>query len=76
MANDITFACLDCGSTEFVFPNDPPQDDDIISCNGCGKEIGRYADIQEATIEAGKAEVDKWVEDAFGKGVKPTWTKK
>jgi hypothetical protein len=57
----ITFKCTQCGSTKFVFPNQPPRDDDIIKCGGCKREIGRYDDIRAATIKAGKAEVDKLV---------------
>lgn len=72
MAEDrITFSCAECGSADFIFPNQPPKDDDIISCNGCKREVGRYDVIREATIKAGKAEIDKIVMKTFGK--KPDW---
>lgn len=68
----ISFKCNSCDSTEFVFPNQPPKDDDIISCAGCQKEIGRYDAIVAATTKAAKAEVDKIVSKTFGR--KPDWS--
>jgi hypothetical protein len=66
----ILFACTQCGSKNFIFPNQPPKDDDIISCSGCKRDIGRYDVIRDATTTAAKAEVDKIVANVFGK--KPT----
>lgn len=73
MADQILFSCSGCGSKDFVFPNQPPKGDDIISCAGCKREIGRYEVVKKAIVDAGKAEIDKMVEGAFGKGVKPKW---
>lgn len=70
----ISFKCAQCGSSDFILPNQPPKDDDIIICNGCKREIGRFDDIRDAMTTAAKAEVDKIVGKAFGKGVKPKWT--
>lgn len=70
--DQIQFACAKCGSTDFIFPNQPPNDDDIISCNGCKREIGRYDDIRAATVKAAKAEMDKITTEIFGK--KLTWS--
>ena len=64
----ISFACAECGSNEFIYPNQPPKDDDIISCNGCKREIGRYDAIQETNTTAARAKVDKIVANVFGKG--------
>lgn len=69
----ISFSCVECGSNLFSFPNNPAKDDDIVSCGGCGREIGRYDVIREAAIKAGKTEIDQMVLNAFGK--KPTWDK-
>jgi hypothetical protein len=69
--DQILFKCAECGSKDFVLPNQPPNDDDIIKCSGCDKIIGRYAVIKEAATEAAKAEVDKMLVERFGK--KPTW---
>lgn len=71
--DQISFSCVQCGSKDFIFPNQPPNDDDIISCNGCKREIGSYADIREATTKAAKAEMDKMVSNAFGKPIKLDW---
>jgi hypothetical protein len=68
----ISFACTQCGSNDFIWPNQPPKDDDIIVCNGCKREIGRFDAIKAATMEAAKAEVDKITANIFGK--KPTWS--
>lgn len=77
MAQDsIPFRCSKCGGSRMVFPNDSPKDDDIISCAGCGVEIGRYADVRTAAIEAGKAEINKLLERTFGTGVKTKWTRR
>lgn len=67
----VEFRCSDCGSEMFVLPNDPPKDDDIISCAGCGKVIGRYDVVRAAAIKAGKTEFDKIIKNVFGK--KPDW---
>lgn len=69
--DSISFACAECGSDKFVLPNNPPKDDDVIACAGCGRELGRYADVRTAAISAGKTEVDKIVMNIFGKT--PTW---
>jgi len=68
----ISFKCSACGSTEFVFPNQPPKDDDIIRCAGCQKAIGRYDEIVAATTKAAKDKVDEIVKNTFGK--KPDWS--
>jgi hypothetical protein len=74
MATDqIKFARSKCGSKDFIFPNQPPKDDDIISCNGCKREIGTYAAVREATTNAAKAEVDKIIAKTLG--IKAKWTK-
>jgi len=69
--DQVSFSCVECGSVEFVFPNQPPNDDDIISCAGCKREIGRYDVIRLALINAGKAEIDEIATKIFGK--KPDW---
>ncbi|MEQ9146382.1 MAG: hypothetical protein RLO08_18685 [Parvibaculaceae bacterium] len=63
----IIFNCSKCGSEKFSFPNDPPKDDDIIACAGCGNVVGKYADVRAAAMDAAKTEVGKIVSDVFGK---------
>jgi DNA-directed RNA polymerase subunit RPC12/RpoP len=72
----LSFKCAACGSKQFEFPNDPPKNDDIIKCAVCKREIGRFDEIRVAAVKAGKAEIEKLVEKAFGKGVKPKWTRR
>jgi hypothetical protein len=67
----INFACAECGSTEFSYPNDPPKDDDVIKCAGCQRDIGRYDAVRDACVAAAKTEADKLMLKAFGK--KPHW---
>ncbi|AZO70993.1 MAG: hypothetical protein E5V92_13615 [Mesorhizobium sp.] len=74
-SDQITFKCNDCGHAVSIDESNPPKDDDILKCFGCGREFGRYAQVKEALIELAKAEIDKMVENTFGTGVKPTWTK-
>jgi hypothetical protein len=69
--DQMLFSCVECGSKDFIYPNQPPKDDDIIKCAGCQREIGRFDVIREAIISAGKAEIDKMTVKTLGK--KPTW---
>ena len=64
MSDRITFKCIDCGSPVTVDDANPPKDDDILSCCGCGRTFGTYAQIREAMIEEGKKVVDKMIDDA------------
>lgn len=64
MTDQILFSCTTCGSKEFAGQSDPPKDDDVISCAGCGREIGTYAVIREAMIEEGKKVLNKMIDDA------------
>lgn len=63
MDNRITFKCAKCGTALTVSKANPPNDDDIISCRGCGHVFGPYADVREAIIKAGKEEVAKLTRD-------------
>lgn len=49
MSDQASLKCTDCGSETFVLPNTPPHDDDIVTCAGCGQEIGTYAVIGTET---------------------------
>jgi hypothetical protein len=42
-----------CGSTDFSFPNDPPRDDDVVICNGCGDK-NTVATIRRAALAQGQ----------------------
>ncbi|TIW71518.1 MAG: hypothetical protein E5V56_00230 [Mesorhizobium sp.] len=54
-------------TTLAIDENNPPKDDDIFKGNGCGRELGRYAEVKEALVKLAKAAVDRIVEAAFGK---------
>lgn len=69
--DQITFSCGACGSANFIFPNQPPRHDDIISCAGCNRQVGRYDAVRKASLNAAKAEIDKLVKKTFG--TKPRW---
>lgn len=43
MPDQTSLKCTDCGSETFVLPNNPPHDDDDVTCAGCGKKLGTYA---------------------------------
>lgn len=50
MSDTIALSCAKCGSTEFRYPDGIQanlQDDDTITCNGCGAE-GKYGAIMES----------------------------
>lgn len=71
MTDRITFNCTTCGATIMVDESNMPGDDEMFHCSGCGREIGKFGVVKAAMIEAGKSEIDKLVEGAFGK--KPDW---
>ena len=63
----VSATCSECGSETFSLPNNPPHDDDVVTCAGCGTVVGKYGDIQKALMDAGKAEVSKIISNTFGK---------
>ena len=40
------FKCNACGSTEFKFAHNPPEDTDIMTCAECGREFGTVSEIK------------------------------
>lgn len=68
----ITFKCADCGQPVVIDNDEPPKDGDIISCLGCGRAFGSYAEVRDAMIEAGKKEVDRLIDRA---GL-PSWIRR
>lgn len=71
--DSIAFRCEACGTTLGIDESNPPGDGDMYSCNGCGREIGKFGDVKAAMIQAAKDELDKIVSDAFGKPIKLDW---
>ena len=63
MSDRITFKCVDCGAP-VTSESHAPHDHDIITCAGCGRKFGTYAEVKEAMIEAGKIEVDRIIDEA------------
>jgi len=55
----ITFKCVECGYPVVVDDLNPPDDTEVITCQGCGRQFGTYADIEKALAEAGKAHSTK-----------------
>lgn len=51
----ITFKCVECGYPVVVDDLNPPEDTDVVTCQGCGRHFGTYADIDKVFVEAGKA---------------------
>ena len=74
MTDTIKFSCKTCGETVAVETDgNPPDDEDIIRCLGCGREFGTYAEVREGMRALAKAEIDRVTEKHLG--VKPTWKK-
>ena len=40
--------CPDCGHDTFLVLNNPPKDDDLVTCPDCGAAIARYREIRMA----------------------------
>lgn len=64
----ITFSCAVCGSDQFKYSG--RNDDDMISCNGCGREVGTVAVVRQAIIKEGKTKLGEIASKAFGKTIK------
>lgn len=73
MSDQITFKCKNCGHAVSIDKDNPPKDEDILSCFGCGQEFGTFSAVKSAMKSAAKAEIDKLIRSKFGKS--PTWRK-
>jgi hypothetical protein len=62
-ANKITFKCSSCEHPLVIETDNPPNDEDIICCRGCGKEFGSYAKVKEAALVLAEAEFDSLIEE-------------
>lgn len=49
---EIRLRCDDCGSPTFRLTDDR---EDILSCNGCGQDVGTVAEINAQISKAGKS---------------------
>ena len=59
----ITFKCVECGYPVVVDDLNRPEDAEVITCHGCGRRFGTYADVEKAFVATGKAELDKMIDD-------------
>ena len=59
------FKCSSCEHALVIDNDNPPDDDDILCCQGCGKEFGSYAKIKEAALVLATAEFDSVIEQKF-----------
>ena len=69
----ITVKCVECGYPVVVDDLNPPEDTEVITCQGCGRQFGTYSDIEKVFAEAGKAELDTMIDEA---GLPPWMIKK
>lgn len=67
MDDDLDFKCGACGGATFIADNDPPLDNDTISCGDCGKTIGTLSAITKAIAAARtRTELEKLRTAVFG----------
>jgi hypothetical protein len=71
--SSFTFRCQVCGVTLGIDEANPPADDDIFACNGCGREIGQFGVVKAALIQASKDHIDEIISGTFGKPIKLDW---
>ena len=64
MTDRVTFECTDCRHPVMIDEDNPPKDDDVIACIGCGRTFGTYAQVKEAVIQMGKEEIDRLISSA------------
>jgi hypothetical protein len=55
--------CSSCGIALVIDEDNPPRDDDILCCRGCGKDFGSYLRVKEAALILAKAERDAALQD-------------
>ena len=67
MTDEITFACSTCDTIITIDRNNPPNDEDILSCTGCGYEFGTFAVVKKAMMQTGKSVVNKIIRKHLGK---------
>jgi len=60
--DQIKFNCGDCGQPALL--RGKPKDDDVISCDKCGRKFGTYSDLRASIIEHGKSEFAGLVDQA------------
>jgi hypothetical protein len=51
----LTFKCTDCGHPVEV--EGVPAESDLVICRICGRKFGTLAEVKNAMIELGKAEL-------------------
>lgn len=61
----VTFKCTECEHPVSVDQDNPPDDHDVISCLGCGRDFGAYREVKAALVEFAKAEIDRITEKAL-----------
>jgi hypothetical protein len=60
----ITFKCIDCQHPVVIDASKAPDDNDVLSCQGCGRQFGTYSQVKEAIIEAGKKQINEMIDKA------------
>lgn len=71
MSDRATFKCTACGHPILIAERELLDDDEVLSCSGCGQEFGPSVEVQTLLIERTKAQIDRAMVRAFGK--KPAW---
>ena len=55
----LTFRCADCGLPVLIDELDLPEESEIVTCYGCGKQFGTFTEVKKAMIEMRKSEIAK-----------------
>ena len=65
LGDSTTFKCSSCEQPLTINRDNPPNDDDIVPCQGCGKEFGTYAKVKDAQLVLARAEFDSVIAQKY-----------
>ena len=71
MSRMFSFECTVCGHNIGIDERKLTKHEVVLSCGGCGHELGEYSTIRDALVTADRAEFDETVFLVLGK--KPIW---
>lgn len=71
MSARASFKCTTCGYPVLIPECQVLDDDDVLTCHGCGRAFGPCVEVQALLIERTKAQIDNAMMKAFG--TKPAW---
>lgn len=60
----ITFKCVECGYPVVVDNLNPHEETEIVTCQGCGRRFGTYAEVVKALLKPTRPDSAKMIDEA------------